>query len=154
METFFSKAVILDAMTETHAWLTLRYSDYDSEDAPQQAFLAAFQEYLRQHHAWVLREGLVRFAHRNGLACFTLDAQHNHKGEPFYPLEIFRWAAEHSTGSYGLLYFQDDEDPAHDNEFQVYVLKRGKLIKAQDPFLSPCIEEIEREYDENDPPRD
>jgi hypothetical protein len=141
-------------MTETHAWLTLRYSDYHSEDAPQHQFLAAFKSYLQQQFPWVLGDGLGRFINRNGLVCFTIDAQHNHKGEPFYPLEIFSWVARHSTGSYGLLYFNDDEDPAHHNEFQVYVLKRGQLHQAQDSFLSPCLEEIEREYDENDPPRD
>lgn len=141
-------------MTELHAWLTLRYSDYDAEEAPQQQFLAAFQGYLQQHYAWVLRDERGRFGIRNGQPFFTLHTLHNHRGQPFYALEIFRWVAQHSTGSHGLLYFHDDEDPAHENEFQVYVLKRGRLIKNQDPFLSPCLEEIEREYDENDPPRD
>lgn len=139
-------------MTELHAWLTLRYSDYDSEDFPQEAFINSFRSYLRLHYDWVLNDKSGHFAIRNGQRYFTLHALHNHKG--FYALEIFRWVAQHSTGSYGLLYFHDDEDPAHDNAFQVYVLKRGRLSKVQDPFLSPCIEEIEREYDEHNPPRD
>jgi len=141
-------------MIELHAWIRLRYSDHDSEDHLQRDFIANFIGYLAQNHNWVLADSHGRFINRNGLECFTLDALHNHKDEPFYALTIFSWVAKKSAGSYGLLYFHDDEDSDSFNEFQVYILKRGKLIKAKDMFLSPYQEEVEREYDENNPPKD
>lgn len=53
-----------------------------------------------------------------------------------------------------MLYYYDDEDKEKGNEFQIYVLKRGKLLKQEDRFLSPYFSEVEREYDELDPPKD
>lgn len=141
-------------MVEIHGWITLRYSDYHSEDGEQEKFVYAFKQFLQTRFDWVLTRQHGLFTRYNGLDCFTLNVQHNHPGEPFYPLEIFTWAAENSTGSYGTLYFHDDEDATHHNEFQVLVLKRGKLIKVSDPFLSPYIEEVEKEYDESNPPKD
>jgi len=141
-------------MIEAHGWLTLSYSDYDSEDEPQRRFITAFRNFMAQKYPWVLVDSYGRFTTRNGLECFAIDALHNHKGEPFYILEIFSWVASNSTGSYGLLHLYDDEDAAHNNEFQVYIVKRGQLIKAQDAFLSPYFEEVEQEYDDANPPRD
>lgn len=69
----------------------------------------------------------------------------NHKRSPWYEiLELLEWLAQNSIGSYGLLYLQDNEDKdGFDNQFQVYVLKKGILTKQNDPFLSPCIPEVE-----------
>jgi hypothetical protein len=142
-------------MVEIHGWITLRYSDYHSEERLQNDFVYSFKSYLHSHHSWILSEGIGRFTSRNGLECFSIDVQHNHAGEPFYLLELFAWVAKESSGSYGLLYFHDDEDEAYQNEFQVYVLKRGKLIKGKtDPFLSPYYEEVEKKYDADNPPLD
>jgi len=141
-------------MIEVHGWISLRYSDYHSLESEQENFVYSFKQFLLKHCDWVLDDQIGRLTRRNGLDCFTLNVQHNHPGEPFYPLDIFTWAAENSTGSYGMLYFHDDENEAHHNEFQVFVLKRGRLIREKDPFLSPYIEEVEKEYDENNPPQD
>jgi hypothetical protein len=141
-------------MVEVHGWITLRYSDYDSEDEKQNDFVYAFKQFLQANFDWLLTQQHGLLPQYNGLNCFALNVQHNHAGEPFYPLEIFTWAANHSTGSYGMLYFLDDENEAHHNEFQVFILKRGKLIKAKDLFLSPYFEEVEKECNVNNPPVD
>jgi hypothetical protein len=141
-------------MVEVHGWITLRYNDYHSVDAEQNDFVYRFKQFLIKHCAWVLDEGIGSLTSRNGLACFTINVQHNHPGEPFYPLDIFTWAAENSTGSYGILYAHDDESETLHDEFQVFVLKRGSLKKARDPFLSPYLGEVEKEYDEANPPQD
>ncbi|UYZ63329.1 immunity 7 family protein [Hymenobacter weizhouensis] len=141
-------------MVEVHGWITLRYSDYHSEDSEQNNFLYNFKQFLLRQYAGMLDDQVGRLTSRNGLACFTLTVQHNHLGVPFYPLEIFTWVADNSTGSYGLLHFHDDEDECQHNEFQVYVLKRGRLVKSKDLFLSPYVEEVEQDYDENHPPKD
>jgi len=141
-------------MVEAHGWITLRYSDYHSADAEQNAFIYKFKQFMQQHYDWVLHDQIGRITSRNGLNCFTLTVLHNHPHNPFYPLDIFAWAAKNSTGSYGMLYYHDDEDKVYHNEFQVVILKRGRLTKAVDSFLSPYIEEVERDYDENNPPQD
>jgi hypothetical protein len=144
-------------MVEAHGWITLRYSDYHSEEAEQEKFVEKFKQFLHKQYDWVLNDQngqIGRLVSRNGLDCFTIDVQHNHPDKPFYPVVIFNWAAANSTGSYGMLYFHDDEDEVHHNEFQVFTLKRGKLIKEKDYFLSPYEEEVEKEYDEDNPPLD
>jgi len=69
----------------------------------------------------------------------------NHKTNPWFDaLELFEWLAQNARGSYGLLHLEDNEDQeGFNNQFQVYVLKKGKLTKQNDPFLSPRIPEIE-----------
>jgi hypothetical protein len=141
-------------MVEVHGWITLRYSDYHSVDAEQDDYVYRFKQFILKHCDWVLDEQLGSLTRRNGLDCFVLNVQHNHPGAPFYPLDIFTWAAENSTASYGILYFYDEGNEAYQNEFQVFVLKRGKLMKEKDHFLSPYFEEVEKEYDENNPPQD
>lgn len=141
-------------MVEVHGWITLRYSDYHSVDSEQNDFIYRFKQFLLKYCDWVLDGEIGSLTRRNGLDCFALNVQHNHPGKPFYPVDIFTWAAENSTGSYGILYVYDDENEAHLNDFQVFVLKRGSLIKSSDPFLSPYLEEVEKEYDETDPPLD
>ena len=106
-------------MTEVHGWISLRYSDYDSQDHLQHDFLYAFTQHLRGNYEWLLTEGHATLRSYNGLESFTLAVQHNHKGEPFYPLDLFTWVAQHATGSYGLLYVHDDEDEHEHNAFQV-----------------------------------
>jgi hypothetical protein len=141
-------------MIETHGWITLRYSDYHSQEHLQRAFVHKFTQYVQQEYAWALQQGHFQLRTYNGLDAVTLTVQHNHKGTPFYPLDLFTWVAQESTGSYGLLYVHDDEDELQHNEFQVYVLKRGNVRKMQDPFLSPYEEEVEQTYDEANPPLD
>ncbi len=141
-------------MVEIHGWITLHYSDYHSVDAEQNDFVCRFKQFIIKRCKWVLDDQISSLTSRNGLDCFALNVQHNHPGTPFYPLDIFTWTAENSTGSYGMLYVYDDESKDHNTEFQVFVLKRGKLVKEKDHFLSPYFEEVEKEYDEENPPQD
>ncbi len=66
-------------------------------------------------------------------------------------IELFEWLAVHSTGSYGLLYVQDDEDwqRGHDENFRVWRLALGQLTEHADPFLSPRIPIVETPVDEH-----
>ena len=51
-----------------------------------------------------------------------------------------------STGSYGLLYYLDDEDEVYSDEFRVLVSKKGKCEWKRDENFSPCSIMIE-EFD-------
>jgi Immunity protein 7 len=52
-------------------------------------------------------------------------------------------ATQAKSVSYGLLYTRDDEDPAHEHTFRVFVLARGTLTERADPFLSPFVPGVE-----------
>ena len=61
-------------------------------------------------------------------------------------VDLFAGVGQDAPGSYGLLYIRDDEDPnGRVNEFQVLVMRRGKVTVHPDAFLSPCIPIIEDE---------
>jgi Immunity protein 7 len=63
-------------------------------------------------------------------------------------LDLFVYISGVAPGSYGLLYTLDDEDPAHENAFRVFVLARGTLTERADPFLSPFVPCVEDPYRE------
>jgi hypothetical protein len=68
----------------------------------------------------------------------------NHRGAEFNDVvECFRRIGVTATGSYGLLHVWDDEDDAHENEFRIYVLRRGQVVVESDSSLSPCVPQID-----------
>jgi hypothetical protein len=79
----------------------------------------------------------------NGLYHLTIKAQHNHRDEQI--IDFFKWIAEISVGSFGLLYVLDDEDIKrnNDNKFKVWRMKKGQVDELDDPFLSPFNPTIE-----------
>lgn len=66
-------------------------------------------------------------------------------------LNIFRKIASIASGSYGLVYYWNDENYGandYENEFQVLVIKRGTCKWKRAPFLSPCVPMIEGEQED------
>ncbi len=56
---------------------------------------------------------------------------------------LFASFARVAPESYGLPGTRDDEDPAHEQAFRVFVLARGTLAERADPFLSPFVPSVE-----------
>lgn len=81
----------------------------------------------------------------NGHRKLMIGGMDNHKSYSWVELlEFLNWIAIEAKGSYGLLHFFDDEDKnGLDNQFQVIVLKKGKISFELDTFLSPYIPEVE-----------
>lgn len=79
----------------------------------------------------------------NGQYHLTIKANHNHRDEAI--IEFFKWIANISTGSLGLLYVLDDEDinRGNENKFKVWRMKKGQVDELDDQFLSPCNPTIE-----------
>jgi Immunity protein 7 len=68
----------------------------------------------------------------------------NHRNSTFDDLLAgVRGVAKRAPGSYGLVYYWDDEDPEHRSGFRVLVIRRGQLTEEADPFLSPAVPMIE-----------
>ena len=131
-------------MFEFHGWVSVNYQTHDTNAALQDACWSLVEEHLR-----TLDSDLVWTQRYNGCDSLHLAGQHNHRTD--YVVELFLWLAEHTPGSYGLLYVRDDEDNSRDgdysNEFRVWKLCRGTLKELKEPLISPCIPMIENAYD-------
>ena len=86
----------------------------------------------------------------NYLWIFQCSAAHNRRLDRHERLlNVINWINEHLPGSYGLVYWRDDEDhdknnkliysPIHANMFRVLVIARGTVTERLDPFLSPIV---------------
>jgi len=69
----------------------------------------------------------------NGTVSCSFFLDRNHYGVPFEKTialiqEII--TEESDIEAYGLIYIQDDESKKHHDEFQVYIVKKGKIEKA------------------------
>jgi hypothetical protein len=77
---------------------------------------------------------------------FQCSGSANHRGEDHESLlTVLRHIAAELPGSYGLVYWYDDEDPGRDrfDGYRVIVVARGQLQDRYDPFLSPIVPHIE-----------
>lgn len=132
-------------MFEYHGWATVRSSPGEEGDEGLSASLLSGIETLLTG----LNEGpgLAHLQIANGDTQISLSGMRNHRsGQGDQVIETFCRIASMAPGSYGLLYVWDDEDPDADrNEFQVFVMGRGKVTRQADTFLSPRIPTIEDE---------
>lgn len=62
-------------------------------------------------------------------------------------LDVFKNIAQTATGSYGILYYWDDEDPGISDDFQVLVARKGKCEWVKDLLLSPRGRMIFEEFE-------
>lgn len=133
-------------MFEYHGWITVRNSPGEEEGeemigpslrADIDAELAKFASGIGLSHAQTV----------NGATQLYFGGFLNHRsGGGNDVIEAFDRIARLTPGSYGLLYVWDDEDPGdHRNAFQVFVMRRGKVTRHTDAFLSPCVPAIEDE---------
>lgn len=87
----------------------------------------------------------------NHRGLLEITVSRNHRASPLW--DLIKWLANASQGTYGIVYVHDDEDCQgvthygrgqldHDNEFRVWVVKRGTVSEHQDPFLSPIVPEV------------
>ncbi|MBA3741876.1 Imm7 family immunity protein [Sporichthya sp.] len=73
----------------------------------------------------------------NGSWRLHLSGLRNHRQQ--LVVDLWQRVGELAPASYGLLYIQDDEDPAHGNEWVAWPLRRGSTRAEADPFLSPVV---------------
>ncbi|HYI77845.1 MAG TPA: Imm7 family immunity protein [Chryseolinea sp.] len=130
-------------MTEYHCWTCIRYDAHDTDLDLQAECVSVCERYLASHQ--YLTDGKYKIVKYNGMATFLASALHNHNDG--YIIDIFNWLGQHAPGSYGLLYYQDNETKEMDDNFKVLVMKKGKVTEKADPFLSPRAPTIEDETD-------
>lgn len=130
-------------MLEYHGWVHLSCSTgaTESDDREESAAFSDISEAIERIAA-PQRELQIRYM--NGSAFVWCSGFTNHWSTDIEEvLDLYRFVAHRAQGSYGLLYVRNDEDPLHDNEFQVWSLAKGQLRHHVDTLLSPCIPTIE-----------
>lgn len=130
-------------MTEYHCWVNINYHSHDTDPDLQAKCVALCESYLATHP--YLKEELYKIVKYNGMVTFLASGLHNHYDG--YILEVFTWIAENAPGSYGLLYYQDDESDDTETGFRTYIMKKGTVTDKMDDLLSPRIPNIEDETD-------
>lgn len=131
-------------MFEYHGWITIRQSpgEEDDEGALPASLLSDIDALITS-----LREGtgLAHLQVVNGDTQIHLGGHTNHRGsQGDEVIETFGRIASMTPGSYGLLYVWDSEDPdGRRNEFRAFVMRRGRVTRQADTFLSPCVPTIE-----------
>lgn len=126
-------------MIEFYGWAAVRYQTHDTDLRLQDECWAKVEQYVSS-----VGMETIHLQRSNGLDALFVVGQHNHGAD--YVFDLFHWLAEHTPGSYGLLYAHDDESE-HDNAFQVWRLRRGQVDTHADELLSPYIPTLEDPWD-------
>lgn len=135
-------------MFEYHGWITLRetYANEDNCDEQIEQISASIKARIDELGA---DNGLLDLRAINGEYQIHMSGLLNRKSQRADDLLcLYEFIAQSAIGSYGILYVYDDEDVnGYDNEFQVFVMARGKINKHKDIFLSPFIPTVEDSFE-------
>ncbi len=136
-----------------NGWIRISETPLEINDGYLDEIMIEIQNYIdkvKWHNAFIdLRQP-------NGFPVLSVHGCNNHKFGGFIDgnydtlLDIFKFVGQVASGSYGLLYIEDDEERGYNNVCQVFVLKRGKLERADDPFFSPLIPTVEDPWPPDD----
>ncbi|SCY39560.1 Imm7 family immunity protein [Butyrivibrio sp. INlla14] len=123
-------------MIEIQAWLTI-WATHLNEDVHteinEEEIYAKVEQIVSN-----LKYNKVDIIKRNGPQTIHMTLCDNRKTEKSEELiAAFNEIAEVATGSYGMLYYWDDEDPEKYDDFQVLVARKGKTEWKKDEYLSP-----------------
>jgi hypothetical protein len=130
-------------MFEYHGWAVIQASAGDEEPSDAQTSYDRVAELVESTAEW---PGLTSLQWINGNLQFHAGGLLNHRGQQGQEVvDIFHSIGKLAPGSYGLLYVHDDEDPAADDGFLAYVMRRGQVSEERDQFLSPRAPTIEDE---------
>ena len=137
-------------MFEYQGWATILPTYYE-DDAAEDAFddeiaaelIAELEKLVADHKACNINNACGIGYMNWHLRCWFMGYS-NHRAQEWEEImAYFQTLAAKTPGSYGILSCRDDEDPVKNNAFQIFILKKGRIIEADDIWLSPCVPEIE-----------
>lgn len=138
-------------MIEIHGWLTI-YPTYMDEDKHPEIDEENVYNEVKSLVESLKLQSLGKVKWQNGYCHIDMSYYSNHENQDTVEiLNIFRKIASIASGSYGLVYYWNDENYGtndYENEFQVLVIKRGTCKWKRDPFLSQCVPMIEGEQED------
>ncbi|MDA2811057.1 Imm7 family immunity protein [Nocardiopsis sp. RSe5-2] len=133
-------------MFEFHGWLAIQGSAAREDDEPDQDVLRRLVESASGGSSlvdlrWINGE---LFLHVGGLL-------NRRSSEADEVVDLFERIGSVALGSYGVLYYRDDEKPGNDgNAFHVLAMRRGQVTEEPDGHLSPVIPRLEDPYSPED----
>lgn len=131
-------------MVELHGWITLResYESHSEEDRLKE-IVTSIEQHIEKMN---FKEDEIRLRHLNGVPNISIALYKNRETQEVRDVyELLKLIAKLAEGSYGLIYYHDDEDSnGKDNEFQVHILAQGIIKEGTDKFLSPLIPTVEK----------
>jgi hypothetical protein len=126
-----------------HLWIVLRESTEESDCGSLERQAEDLRRLIRERLTCKPEECIQSV---NYSLIFQCSASTNHRSQDHESLlTVLRHIAARLPGSYGLVYWSDDEDPGRDqfDGYRVIVVARGRLHDRFDPFLSPIIPHVE-----------
>ena len=135
-------------MFQFHGWAVIMSDVYATDDKAVRKAAAVIEAELARlgvgyQGGMHVNKGL------NGLDTVTISGMFNHYSASVE--DFFRFIGQTAGGSYGVLFFHNDEDLDHENDWQVLRMARGRVSVEVDPFFSPIIPTIEDPYDPDRP---
>ncbi|MBB4933621.1 hypothetical protein F4561_004441 [Lipingzhangella halophila] len=127
-------------MFEIHGWITIQEPGDNDVPSSVRNRIQDLVEVAKGGNA------LVDLSWMNGQLTIHFGGFSNHRSPDIEELlSLFLKAGEIAKGSYGLLYYHDDEeeDPEGRNSFKVMVMRHGRVTNERDTLLSPVIPTIE-----------
>lgn len=107
-----------------------------------------FQDFGRSYKEDPFYSSFLKMSSSNGEIFFHISRLTNHNGDyieriiNFFKFEIPMMVGKSSFGS---LYIYDDEGGRMQDEFELYILRKGKVEKKKDIYFSPFSEKISPE---------
>lgn len=128
-------------MIELHGWLTI-VETYADEDLLPEDEIKQIQQKIKMILANNTCGLEIQFINGTPFLNTLLCANHR-TTEVDEIIKTYTMVSEAASGSYGVIYIRDDEDKTYNNEFQIYLFKRGKREYKIDAEFSPCIPTLE-----------
>ena len=131
-------------MITIFAWLEIRSTYLDEDLHPEIDEKMIFEKIDNSVRG--LKYNGIQVIEKNYSRFIQFSVMENHKtGKSEEMIDLFEYITKIATGSYGLLYYLDDEDNQFGDEFRVLVARKGKCEWKQDVFFSPCSMMLEDE---------
>ncbi|MDA2808971.1 Imm7 family immunity protein [Nocardiopsis suaedae] len=133
-------------MFEFHGWIAIQGPDEERADGPD-------GERLRRLVASASGgSSLVDLRWINGQPFLHVGGLLNRRStEADEVFDLFERVGSVAPGSYGLLYYHDDEENGEEgNTFHVLAMRRGRLTRESDDHLTPVIPRLEDPHSPED----
>ena len=127
-----------------HAWIVLSESTIESNEGSLITKVNQLRDLVQEKQLYAVPNDPICTVNVDHV--FQCSGSHNHRGDAHDRLvSVIAWIADRLPGSYGLIYWCDDEIPGTRvfDGYNVIVLARGKIANRYDPFLSPITPNVE-----------
>lgn len=129
-------------MITIFAWLEIRSTYLDEDLHPEIDEKKIFEDI--DNLIQQLKYNEIKVMKKNYTTFIQFSVIENHKSDKTEEmLGLYENITQIATGSYGLLYYLDDEDKLYNDNFRVLVSRKGKCEWKQDEYFSPCSTMIE-----------